>query len=156
MTFKADFDAALCQRSNTDRRSHTWQTLTYCGLRRRGRRQSARRQEHNYYLDRFSPELALTTISILMLSCLDAFMTLTLLSKGATEDNYLMLQLLNISTEAFIGVKTVVTAIGLLVLLTHAHFKIFNFTTGKQLLQMILAVYSVLIVYELTMLAVIS
>ena len=131
-------------------------TLSYCGIRQRGRRTSARRQEHNYYLDKFSPQLALTTISILMLSCIDAFLTMTLLSRGATEDNYLMLQLLNISTEAFIGVKTAVTIIGLLVLLTHAHFKIFNITTGKHLLQLILAVYSALIVYELTMLAVIS
>ena len=50
-TLNPGFDKALCQRTITDRRSHTWQTLSYCGIRQRGRRTSARRQEHNYYLD---------------------------------------------------------------------------------------------------------
>ena len=39
------------RRQMHDRRVHSWRTLTYCGLKGRGRRRHARRDDYNYYLD---------------------------------------------------------------------------------------------------------
>lgn len=144
------------RRSTGDRRKHSWRTVTYCGLSGRGRRREARRKGHDYYLDWYEPRLAWTAIGILLLSTLDAMLTLSLLTKGAYEGNYLMLQLLNVSNEAFIIGKTLITVVGVLFLLMHSHFHIFRITNGKRVLQILLAAYGVLIAYELTMLAVLK
>ena len=78
------------RREGHDRRRHTWRTLTYCGLQGRGRRHQVRRQHHSYYLDHYDDKLVFTGVLILLLSCVDALLTLTLLDRGAYEANYLM------------------------------------------------------------------
>ena len=140
------------RRAHSDRRRHNLSTLLYCGWRRRGRRKAPRRLGENYYLDWYDPRLVVTSIGILLLSCLDALLTLHLLNKGAYEANLVMAHLLDISVQAFVIGKVAMTSVSVLFLLMHAHFRILSVTTGKQILHIILSAYGVLIIYELMLL----
>lgn len=147
--------AAVERRETQDRRRHNWRTLTYCGIHARGRRRDARRSGQNYYLDWYDPKLVFTGIAVLLMSCLDALFTLTLLSKGANEANYFMARLLETGDGLFVAVKLAVTAFAILFLMMHSHFHVLRITSGKHLLQLAVVVYGVLIGYELILLGVI-
>ena len=142
------------RREKHDRRRHSWHTVTYCGFHARGRRRHARRSGHNYYLDWYDPKLVFTGIAVLLMSCLDALFTLTLLSKGANEANYFMARLLETGDGLFVSVKVAVTAFGIVFLLMHSHFQVLRITSGKRLLQFVVPVYGLLIGYELVLLGV--
>ena len=146
--------AIVERREKLDRRHHSWRTVTYCGLQGRGRRCHARRHENNYYLDWYDPKLVFTGIAVLFMSCLDALFTLTLLSRGATEANYFMARLMETSDGLFVAVKLAITAFGILFLLMHSHFRVLRIVSGKHLLQSLVAVYALLIGYELILLGV--
>ena len=148
---------AIGERRDThDRRLYNWRTLTYCGFEGRGRRRHARRKDCNYYLDWYAPGLVYTGIAVLVMSCLDALFTLMLLDRGADEANYFMARLLETSDELFVVVKLAVTAFGIIYLLMRAHFQILRTISGKRLLQMVAAMYGLLIGYELILLAVVE
>lgn len=149
-------DISIERREGTDRRRHTWRTLTYCGLRGRGRRHQVRRSRHSYYLDHYDHRLVFTGLLVLMLSCLDALFTLTLLTKGAYEANYLMAQLLAVGDKPFVLTKIAITAAGVLFLLMHAHFRLLRVTSGKRMLQFLAGVYAVLICWEVLLLGIIE
>jgi len=137
------------RRQDEDRRRHSLRTLTYCGLRGRGRRHQVRRSKHSYYLDRYEPKLVMTGLLVLLLSCLDALFTLSLLSKGAYEANHLMAALLELGTHPFVITKVAITAAGVLFLLMHSHFRILRLTSGKRMLEVLAGVYGLLIIWEL-------
>lgn len=140
------------RREHQDRRRHTLRTLLYCGWRRRGRRTQIRRLGDNYYLDWYDPRLVYISFGILILSCCDAMLTLTLIGRGAHEANAFMASLLAINERVFVIGKVVITSAGVLFLLMHAHFRILRITTGKQVLKIVLSIYGLLIVYELLLL----
>lgn len=142
-------DMSSERRQDEDRRRHSWRTVTYCGLQGRGRRQNVRRSDHSYYLDRYEPRLVMTGLLVLLLSSLDALLTLNLLSKGAYEANHLMAALLDLGTHPFVITKVAVTAFGVLFLLMHSHFRILRVTSGKRMLEVLAGVYGLLIVWEL-------
>jgi len=137
------------RRQDEDRRRHSLRTLTYCGMRGRGRRHQVRRSDHSYYLDRYEPKLVMTGLLVLFLSCLDALFTLSLLSKGAYEANHLMAALLELGTHPFVITKVAITAAGVLFLLMHSHFRILRVTSGKRMLEVLAGVYGLLIIWEL-------
>jgi len=145
-------ETASERRKAADRRHHNWRTLTYCGLHGQGRRHQARRDGYSYYLDWYKPSLVFTGLAVLLLSCLDALLTLTLLNRGAYEANLLMAHLLDTSDVVFVVTKIAVTGIGIVFLLMHSHFQLLNITTGKRILQFLVPVYGLLIVYELFLL----
>ncbi len=142
------------RRELQDRRRHSLRTLTYCGLQGRGRRRDARRRGGDYYLDWYDPKLVFTGIAVLFMSGLDALFTLTLLSRGAYEANYLMARLLESSDGLFVTVKLSATALGIVFLLMHSNFRFMRLTTGKGLLQILVLIYGLLMVYELILLSV--
>ena len=148
--------AGADRRAGPDRRRHSWRTVTYCGLHGRGRRRQARRNGQSYYLDWYDPRLVLTGLTVLLLSCLDAMFTLTLLTRGATEANYFMAVLLELGDGIFVVTKVVITAVGIVFLLMHAHFRILGFTDGKRMLQLLVPVYGLLVAYELVLLGVLE
>ena len=142
------------RRHSEDRRRHSWRTLTYCGLQGRGRRHQARRIDHSYYLDRYAPKLVMTGLLVLLLSCMDAMFTLTLLNQGAYEANQFMAALLDLGTHPFVITKIAITAAGVMFLLMHSHFRILNVTNGKRMLELLAGVYVLLIGWELFLLGV--
>jgi hypothetical protein len=155
-TVAAASDQQVERRFGPDRRRHSWRTLTYCGLRGRGRRRQARRRNHNYYLDRYAPGLVFTGLLLVLLSSLDAALTLTLLDKGAYEANYVMAQLLAKGDGPFVITKIAITVAGVLILLAHAHFQVLRVTNGKRALEFLVCVYGLLIGWELLLLRVIE
>ncbi len=149
-------DSASERRAEQERRRHSWRTLTYCGLQGQGRRRHARRDGHSYYLDWYKPSLVFTGLAVLLLSCLDALLTLTLLNRGAYEANLLMAHLLETSDIVFVVTKVTVTAIGIVFLLMHSHFRLLNITSCKHVLQFLVPAYGLLIIYELFLLGLIK
>ena len=144
------------RRALNDRRLHSWRTLTYCGFEGRGRRRHARRNDYSCYLDWYDPKLVLTGLAVLVMSCLDALFTLTLLDRGAYEANYFMARLMESSNELFVAVKLAFTAFGIILLLMHAHFQIWRTISGKGLLQIVVTMYGLLLGYELILLSVVQ
>ncbi len=144
------------RRDQKDRRRHSWRTLTYCGLQGRGRRRHARREDSDYYLDWYEPGLVLMGLGIILLSCVDALLTLTLLEHGAYEANQFMAQLLEISVPAFVATKIAITCTGILFLLMHSHFQILKILNGEQVLKLVFSAYSALMVYQLVLLELIT
>jgi hypothetical protein len=140
------------RRAQEDRRLHSLRTLTYC-FAQPGRRRTARRAGDNYYLDWYDPRLVFAGVGIMLLSTADASLTLMLMSHGANEVNALMAQMMEISIPLFAVVKMAITGAGVLFLLTHAHFHILKLTTGRQAIYAVLGIYTMLISYELFLLA---
>jgi hypothetical protein len=156
VTLASGEDLQAERRRGPDRRRHTWRTLTYCGLQGRGRRHQVRRHDSNYYLDRYDQRLVFTGLLVLLLSCVDAMLTLTLLDKGAYEANHLMAHLLSIGDKPFVVTKIAMTAAGVLFLLMHAHFRVLRVTSGKGMLQFLAVLYGLLILWELLLLGVVE
>ena len=139
-----------------DRRRHSWCTITYSGFEGRGRRRCARRHDCDYYLDWYDPKLVFTGIAVIVMSFLDALFSLMLLDRGADEANFFMARLMENSDELFIAVKLAVTALAIIFLLMHAHFRIMRTITGKHLLQAAVILYGILISYELILLSMVA
>ena len=92
------------------------------------------------------------SVGIMILSSLDAFLTLRLIDRGATEANPFMATLMGEGTMAFAASKMFLTGLSVLILVFLAKAQIFNrFRTGLTL-TVIFASYSCLICYEFVML----
>jgi len=87
-----------------------------------------------------------------VLSGVDAFLTLNLLDRGGEELNPLMRLLLNIDVGVFFYTKLGLTALGLAVLLVHAHFRWLRVVSVSHVLWMLFAGYAMLINYEIYLL----
>ena len=112
----------------------------------RGRRRGARRDgESEYtYVDQPGTWMMLAFASIVGLSLLDAFYTLDLLKRGATEANPVMKLALEVSDEAFVVIKTLITILGAGFLCLHK-----NWPLGRACLVVALIGYSVLLGYHI-------
>lgn len=123
------------------------------GRRRRERRKYA--QHHGHYVDLHEPKLLLITLSILLLCVVDIYFTLTLLQNGGVELNPFMRALLEQDVWLFYLGKYTLTAVCLIFLVAHKHFRLFKNITGRDLLQTVLLAYLLLIGYELSLLSLI-
>lgn len=119
-----------------------------------GRRMGERRTNIKgpAYVDRYSVHLVLCTISILILSSLDAFFTLNILAKGGEEINLFMAILIEDSISKFIAVKMALTALALLLLTIHHNVQLTEHIRVRHLGYLILSGYTLLIGYELFLL----
>lgn len=106
------------KRLGIDRRTNIKSRLKY--LLFNGRRVSSRREDDGgraIIFDRYHQNLFLAITTILVLSILDAVLTLVVIQRGATELNPVMAYFLEHGTPAFIVAKYVLTSIGVLILL---------------------------------------
>jgi hypothetical protein len=111
------------QRSGGDRREPGLPRLRYLLLG--GRRRAVRRSSDGrriFLLDRYSPKLFVAMIGILVLSLLDAALTLFLVAHGASELNPVMNYFLQQGPVVFMTAKYLLTSIAVIifVLLTHS------------------------------------
>ena len=136
------------QRAATCRREATWRTVFY-GFTR-SRRHNLRRDADAdvVFLDWHHPWLFFLAISTMLMSFLDAFMTLQLLDRGMVEANPLMAAILGHGTRAFAVVKMLMTGTGILILVFLAKLRFLNrFRTGL-FLTVAFTIYACLICYE--------
>ena len=135
-----------------DRRTPGWRTFVfgYFLSRRREHRRSSERD--GVFIDWHHPWLFFLAIGIMLLSTVDAFMTLQLLNEGAVEINPVMAHMLGHGHVAFTVSKMLLTGLGLLVLVFLARLRIFNFMRTGLLLTLFFSFYACLVCYQALML----
>jgi len=107
---------------------------------------------HPVVTDWFQPQWLATAIIILVLSCADALLTITLVGRGATEINPLMEPLVHGSGRGFALWKLGLTAMGVVVLTMLAQFRILGGIAVGSILYVVVCAYLVLVGYELWLL----
>jgi hypothetical protein len=108
----------LDRRSGKDRRSRNIPGIKSLFIY--ARRKEVRRQDDMYkasYFDQYSPALFAVILLILLLSIVDASLTLFLVDCGAREINPVMAYFLKFGPLTFIGVKYFLTCFSVVVLL---------------------------------------
>ncbi len=135
------------RRGDVDRRHTTLRTFLQSGFtpRRRGAR---RADERHMPVDWHEPYLLALAVTILLLNVVDAFFTLALLSRGASELNPLVAFVLDSHPRLFALTKMGLTGGGVLILVAVARIRLFNVMRVGSLLHAVLAGYITLIAYE--------
>lgn len=116
-----------------------------------GRRRSVRRKEEEvlpFYTDVYEKWVGIIFISIILLSSLDAILTLRILGRGGKELNPVMDALLEIDDTVFFIGKLTLTLFSLLFVLIHINFKLVRLVPMRQVLVALFLAYSCLIGYE--------
>ncbi len=142
------------RRLHHDRRETPTRPLSRYSLH--GRRRHNRRhddQAPGYYVDRYPAAWIAATVSLMILGCIDGWVTLYLMRHGAREANPLMAILLNRSAGLFLAVKLAVTGAATLVMVSHYRINILRGLQGGRLLLIGLVLYAVLVGREFLALA---
>lgn len=131
-----------------DRRSFGWRTVA-CGFllsRRRRKRRDA--DAEPLYSDWHHPWLFFLAVCTMLMSCMDAVMTLELLNRGAYEANPIMATVMGHSLEAFAISKMLLTALGIFALVFLARARFMNRLRTGSILTAVFSMYACLICYE--------
>ncbi len=146
--------AGLPERRRGERRSSTLLALFYGSFR--PRRRGPRRADERLVsaLDWHHPQWLAVSMLIVIGSCIDALLTLILVERGiATEANPLMAPLVGANSGlAFALVKVALTATGVVLLTQLARIRAFGRIPAGMFLYLVLAIYGVVIGYELHLL----
>ncbi|NOZ51588.1 MAG: hypothetical protein GXP08_00370 [Gammaproteobacteria bacterium] len=144
--------------SGIDRRSNSFRTAIYSCYSNR-RTTLRRTNEHEfgrYYVDVHESRLFFIALSALLLCTADAFFTMILLNfYGSEELNPLMKYFIEKDVQLFFMVKFSLTAFCVFFLVMHKNFRLFNCISGYQILYGSLALYVILVLYELTLLIIV-
>jgi hypothetical protein len=103
-------------------------------------------------LDWHHPQWLAVAVLIIVLSCVDGALTLTLLAHGAYEVNPIMALVVGGSALLFTVIKVGLTAAGVVLLTLAARMRAFGRVPVGLLLYGVLVGYGILIVYELRLL----
>ncbi len=143
-----ELSRAISGKRAADRRSLSWRTAVF-GFAR-SRRLSLRRGEDadELFLDWHHPWLFFLAVGTMIMSCIDAFMTLQLLQHGMTEVNPVMAAILEQGTAAFAAVKVTMTGISILILVFLAKIRFLNRIRAGLILTVFFSFYACLICYE--------
>lgn len=145
---------ATDRRRYLDRRTLCAKTFLYSIFigRRRG---PQRREEQSrfFYKDIYEAKLLFVVLLIVTLSVTDAGLTLLILEKGGSEVNPIMRWALASSNHTFFTIKYLLTVLGLFTLVVHINFRMFRLVSMPKLLVGLLALYTLLVGYEFSILA---
>lgn len=140
------------ERRFQDRRHFSLRSLSgaiFTLRRRKGRRET---DKINSYIDWYEPGPLIASVLIILLSSLDAFLTLILLKHGAVELNVLMDWLIQMDIRTFAAVKLGVTSLALVVLVLHFNFYIYRVLPVRYLVYALMPLYALLIAHEINVL----
>jgi hypothetical protein len=143
----AAVDVTIERRCGTERRRLTLGSFLRGGITPR-RRNGRRAGEQHLPVDWHRPYLLFLSLTILLLSVADAFLTLTLIMGGATEANPFLAFILRDHPDLFAVVKMGLTGAGVLVLVAVARSRLFRVMRVEQVLQGLFVAYVALIAYE--------
>ena len=136
-----------------DRRERFWWSVLYGSIRPRRRRPSRRGEDARFHaLDWHGTHLWAVSIGILILSVVDAFLTLRLLSAGAVEVNPFMALFVGGSAALFAGLKMAMTGVCVALMVLLAGYRFMRVVRVDVILYCILMAYVVLIGHEVGML----
>ena len=135
-------------RADLDRRQFGWRTVLFGFLR--SRRRSTRREEEGepLFTDWHHPWLFFLAVGTMLLSCIDAFMTLQLLERGAIEVNPLMAVVIGHSALMFASTKIILTGVGILVLVFLSRARFMDLFRTGVILTVFFSFYACLVCYE--------
>jgi hypothetical protein len=120
------------------------------------RRRFGRRASDVYIpIDWHDPHLLMLAIAMLTLSVSDAFLTVTLIARGAYESNALLAYVLNEHPDLFAAVKMALIGFGIVILVALARSRLLGVISGRMLFQLLVLAYVTLVGYELWLLSVI-
>jgi hypothetical protein len=140
------------RRNDPDRRKRTLYSLVYGSFnprRREARRTDARSLRD---LDWHHPQWLAVAMLIVVLCCVDAALTLTLIAHGAYEVNPIMAPIVGGSALVFTLVKVGLTAGGVVLLTLAVRIRAFGKIPVSFLLYTVLLGYGILVIYELRLL----
>lgn len=138
------------RRSNKDRRTKRFSDIRW--LIKTGRRRQVRRLEDRrklQMLDEYPPRLLGLLILVLLLSIVDALLTLWLIDNGAIELNPVMAYYIEIGPNIFMAAKYLITASVVIigVLLNYAYVRFFRLQFG-QILNVFAGCFTLVVVWE--------
>jgi hypothetical protein len=136
-----------------DRRRSVLFALLYGGLR--PRRRSGRRasDHHRPIVDWHGPGLLASSVLVIVLCAVDAFLTLWLMTAGAVEANPFMAPLVNGDVLRFTVTKLTLTGAGVVTLVAIANFRVFRRVRVATLVHAMVLAYLVLVSYEVALIA---
>ena len=140
------------RRARADRRHRVWWSVWYGSFNPRRRTPPRRVDDSGFHsLDWHSAHLLAVAIGILLLSVLDAFMTLILLQGGADEVNPIMALVVYRSVAVFAALKMALTSLGVVFMVFLARYRFMRRLPVGWVLYGVLIAYTSLIGYEIHM-----
>ena len=141
------------RRDLAERRSRLWWSVLYGNFNPRRRSPARRLGDSRFHvLDWHSPHLLAVAIGIVLLSVVDAFMTLALLQGGADEVNPIMAALIYRSVAMFAALKMGMTSAGVIFMVFLARYRFMRLLRVEWVLYGVFLAYLSLVGYELWML----
>ena len=143
------------RRDRADRRRRVWWAVWYGSFNPRRRAPQRRVDDSRFQsLDWHSAHLLAVAIGILLLSVVDAFLTLVLLEGGANEVNPIMALLVYRSVAVFAALKMAMTSVSIVFMVFLARYRFMRLLRVEWVLYAVLVGYTSLIGYEVWMLKV--
>jgi len=143
------------RRARAERRRRVWWSVCYGSFNPRRRTPPRRVDDSRYHsLDWHSAHLLAVAIGILLLSVVDAFLTIALLQGGADEVNPIMATVIYRSVAAFAALKMAMTSAGVVLMVFLARYRFMRLLRVEWVLYGVLTAYASLIGYEIWMLKV--
>jgi hypothetical protein len=139
------------RRQQIDRRQANLRSLLYALVMSRRRSQRRAVEYTNGYSDYYGHNLLIAALLVMLLCIGDTYFTLVLISYGSTELNPVLAWLLNQHVLWFYGVKYLITAVCVCVMVMHKRFRVFGMKGSHVLLGAIVC-YGLLIYYQVHML----
>lgn len=136
-------------RKDSERRRFSWRTVVYGFALSRRHTHRREADEEVIFLDWHHPWLFFLATGTMLLSAVDAFLTLQLIDKGMIEANPVMDAIMSYGTAAFTGTKLAMTSFGIFVLVFLAKARFLNRLRVGLFMTMFFASYACLVCYEL-------
>ena len=141
-------EAVADKRATSERRLFGWRTVFF-GFTRSRRRDFRRNNETDIlFIDWHHPWLFFLAIGTMLMSCIDAFMTLQLIDRGMVEVNPIMAAVLGHGTSYFAISKMLMTGTGNLALVFLARARFLNRMRAGLFLTGFFSFYACLGCYE--------
>ena len=142
-------DVIAERRIKADRRKLSWRTALFGFMR--SRRHNPRREADGdvIFMDWHHPWLFFLAVGIMLLSCVDAFLTLRLMDHGMIEANPVMAAMMGIGTPTFAVTKILMTGTSILILVFLAKTQFMNRLRTGLLLTVFFSIYCCLVCYEI-------
>jgi len=145
------------RRARPDRRQRLWWAFLYGSVRPR-RRYVGRRTDDGRFqpTDWHGAHLWAVSVGILILSVVDAFLTVTLMSGGAIEVNPIMAAVMGHDIGTFAVLKIAMTGVCVMLMVFLARYRFMRVVRVEVLLYGVLLTYLFLVGHEMGMLRVVA
>lgn len=146
----AEISATGLPRERTDRRHFTLKTIVYGFINPRRRKPRRVEDKDSYHADFFDRALLYPAVGTVLLSAMDAMLTLISIGNGqAAEVNSLMASLIESGSASFAAWKLIGTIVGVVILMSMANMRVLAGLRAKSILYILFGGYVLLVSYQL-------